>query len=170
MDEETRSRVLKAIGKRLGTFFNLDQCCIDVDVHSVCREEVTVEKSTGEGTRKSKRYTFSRIPGIPDAAPPSTLNPLPMERSKPPITPNAPDDSIILSKENISSNSIYSNSQIHRGVGGGQGGGISTSHPGWKTPHGGGLIQPPPPKAMIERFDTLEEFIELLGGANPGRS
>ena len=58
MDEETRSRVLKAIGKRLGTFFNLDQCCIDVDVHSVCREEVTVEKSTGEGTPKVQTVHF----------------------------------------------------------------------------------------------------------------
>ena len=161
MDEETRSRVLKAIGKRLGTFFNLDQCCIDVDVHSVCREEVTVEKSTGEGTRKSKRYTFSRIPGIPDAAPPSTPNPPPMERSKPPITPNAPDDSIILSKENINSHSIYSNSQIHGGVGGGQGlhGGISPSHQRRKLPYGGGRINPSPPKAIIERFCTTQEFI-----------
>ena len=127
--EDVQSRVLKGVGKRLGTFFNLDQCCVDVDVHTVCREEVMVERPSGGNARSTKQYTFRRTTtggttpdgnqqgkhpkgsgnGPADAKTPSNPNATPTERSKTPINPNHPEDLEILHKEELNNSSSSTN-------------------------------------------------------------
>ena len=131
-----------------------------------------------------------------DVKPPLTPNPPPTESEKPPITPMTPDDPKKIKNENSINNIVISNPGPHGGNGGlqsfnggfqktdgGDGGllgnsqkplpsngGSSPAQRRSARPHrpaGGGLTDPPPPKPLIDKTDTLEEFAKHFTEDHP---